>query len=602
MSFFDELKRRNVVRVGIAYVVIGWLLAQVADLAFDAFDAPDWVLKSVLIILLLGLPLALFFAWVFEITPEGVKREKDVDRSRSITSQTGRKLDRIIIGVLVVAVGLLLVDKFYLDESSSTSGEIVATQRQSIAVLPFVNMSDDPDHFSDGLTEELMNLLAKNPDLKVAGRTSSFAFKGETPDFAEIGQALNVEHVLEGSVRRSGDTLRVTAQLIMVEDGYHLWSDTYDREMADIFDIQDDVASSITEELRLRLSPKSDRPTNNAEAYALYVAALALQTYKSPDDLGFAQRLLDQAIKIDPNFAKAYELKSNFHWLESGWTVDGPASQKLAYATAVKALELDPTLIAARSYAETSRPDWRWVFEFDALEELLRIEPDDFNTLDVLTWDMIIAGYFTEAAELAQRMIELEPLAPLGYWRAAEALFAAGRREEAHLVLSRAIEFDEPTAMWMLGTDSLIHGDVESAISQYEKSSQALGFSHDEIRPFIENVRHPETGNAFLDDWVADQLDAVSNLHERRLIYHWYIAFGHLDDYWQSIEALGNDEFLGWDNADTLDQSGMVYRATGFAQHPKYLPRAEATSLVELWDYRGAPDHCSKESGERVCE
>ncbi|MDX1403929.1 MAG: hypothetical protein R3192_05305, partial [Woeseiaceae bacterium] len=239
MTFFAELKRRNVFRVGIAYVIVGWLLAQVAELAFDAYGAPEWVLKSVLFILLLGLPLALFFAWVFELTPEGIKLEKHVDRSQSITPQTGRKLDFIIIGVLVVAVGFLLVDKFLLSESPVASDEIMAMESQSIAVLPFVNMSDDDDYFADGLSEELLNLLAKIPDLKVAGRTSSFAFKGRNEDLREIGEALDVSKVLEGSVRRSGNRLRVTAQLVNVEDGYHLWSETYDRQMADIFDIQD---------------------------------------------------------------------------------------------------------------------------------------------------------------------------------------------------------------------------------------------------------------------------------------------------------------------------------------------------------------------------
>ena len=187
MSFFVELKRRNVVRVGLAYVVIGWLLAQIAELAFDVISAPDWVLKSILVVLLLGLPLALFFAWAFEITPEGLMLEKHVDRSQSITGQTGRKLDFIIIGVLVGAVGLLLVDKLYLSESSADFDEIVATGSQSIAVLPFVNISDDKDHFADGLSEELLNLLAKIPNLKVAARTSSFAFKGRNEDMRAVG-------------------------------------------------------------------------------------------------------------------------------------------------------------------------------------------------------------------------------------------------------------------------------------------------------------------------------------------------------------------------------------------------------------------------------
>ncbi|RLA25276.1 MAG: adenylyl cyclase, partial [Gammaproteobacteria bacterium] len=366
MSFFDELKRRNVVRVGVAYAVIGWVLAQIAEFAFENFGAPDWALKSFVVLLLLGLPLALFFAWAFEMTPEGIKREKNVDRSQSITTQTGRKLNFIIIGVMAVGIMVLLADKFLPDPESrqasvdeaesaepavliSTDTEDITTD-QSIAVLPFVNMSNDDDHFADGLSEELLNLLAKIPDLKVAGRTSSFAFKGRNEDFQTIGDALKVAHVLEGSVRRSGDTLRVTAQLIKVDDGYHVWSETYDRKLEDVFAIQDDVAGAITSELKLRLAPTADRLTSNAEAYALYLQALALSSAAEVSEaLEQAQVLLDGAIALDKNFAKAYELKASFYWMASAWTIDAPAGQLLTYEAAVRALALDPSLPGARS-------------------------------------------------------------------------------------------------------------------------------------------------------------------------------------------------------------------------------------------------------------
>ena len=259
MSFFDELKRRNVIRVGVAYAAIAWLLAQVADLALDAFAAPDWALRALLIAMLVGFPITLVIAWVYELTPEGVRVDEDGVSDRMPGAE--RRLDRIIIGVLAVATTFLLVDKFYLDGIDAS----VSPERQSIAVLPFVNMSDDSDHFADGLSEELLNLLTKNEDLSVAGRTSSFSFKGHTGDFKAIGDALDVDHVLEGSVRRSGDTLRVTAQLIKVEDGFHAWSETFDRQMTDVFQIQDDVAGAISQELRLRLVPESKRVTDDIE-------------------------------------------------------------------------------------------------------------------------------------------------------------------------------------------------------------------------------------------------------------------------------------------------------------------------------------------------
>jgi TolB-like protein len=237
MSLFAELQRRNVVRVAIAYAVVAWLLAQVADIAFDNFGAPDWVPKSVLFVLILGFPLAVFFAWAFELTPEGVKREKDVDRSQSITNVTGRKLNRLIIAVLVLAVGFLLVDKFVLQPvpEEVIADAPVADVDKSVAVLPFVAMSSGPDDefFADGLTEEILNSLAQLPDLLVTARTSAFAFKGIDVSIPEIAAQLGVANVVEGSVRRSGDRLRVTAQLIRAEDGFHLWSETYERSTAD---------------------------------------------------------------------------------------------------------------------------------------------------------------------------------------------------------------------------------------------------------------------------------------------------------------------------------------------------------------------------------
>jgi TolB-like protein len=219
-----ELSRRNVFRVGIAYVVVCWLIAQVAELALASFDAPGWVIKTILLVLVLGFPLALFFAWAYELTPEGLKKEKEVDRSRSITAKTGRKLDFVIIGMLTVGLLFVVIDNYFLDESAPAQEDGVAALR-SIAVLPFVNMSNDPDqeYFSDGISEELLNLLAKIPAFRVAGRTSSFAFKGRSEDMRLIGESLGVQTILEGSVRKSGDRVRITAQLVKTDDGFHLW-------------------------------------------------------------------------------------------------------------------------------------------------------------------------------------------------------------------------------------------------------------------------------------------------------------------------------------------------------------------------------------------
>ena len=243
MSIFAELKRRNVIRVAVAYTVIGWVLAQVAEFAFENFGAPDWVLKSVVVVLLLGMPLALIFAWAYEMTPEGIKREKEVDRSQSITRQTGHKLDRVIIAVLLVALAWFAWDKFTtrMDSAPMTAStgdaasEAVASNK-SVAVLPFVAMSSGPDdeYFADGLTEEILNSLAQLPELLVTARTSAFSFKGQDIPIQQIAEVLGVRHVVEGSVRRSGERLRVTAQLIRANDGFHLWSETFDSTSEDM--------------------------------------------------------------------------------------------------------------------------------------------------------------------------------------------------------------------------------------------------------------------------------------------------------------------------------------------------------------------------------
>jgi len=343
MSFFAELNRRNVVRVGIAYLVIGWVLAQVAEFAFENFGAPEWVLKTFVAALLLGLPIAVLFAWAYEMTPEGIKREKDVDRSQSITGVTGRKLDRVIIGLLVVAVGYFLWERQAGVQPIDTSGvEALATQevdlnpevdagpkQRSIAVLPFVNMSSDQEQewFSDGLTEEILNALARTPDLLVAARTSSFKFKGSNEDIPTIAKALGVAHILEGSVRSGGDQLRVTAQLIRASDGFHLWSQTYDRNPEDVIAIQEDIAIEIATALETAMDPEElarmvSSGTSSVPAYNAYLEGLAIDssTISTGDTYSFlrARDAYNRAVELDPEYSSAYWKLAAFWSIQLG--------------------------------------------------------------------------------------------------------------------------------------------------------------------------------------------------------------------------------------------------------------------------------------------
>jgi TolB-like protein/Tfp pilus assembly protein PilF len=327
MSFIEELKRRNVVRVGIAYVVGAWLLVQGADLIFDLIGADDWVLRALASVLALGFIPAVLFAWAFEITPEGIKKEKDVDRTKSITTHTAKKLDIATMILLMAAIGLLALDRFTTPNAvnpaqagiqptsdSKNTGSAADTAIRSIAVLPFVDMSPakDNEYFTDGLTEELLNILAQIKSLQVAGRTSSFAFKGKTEDLREIGEKLNVNTLLEGSVRKDDKSqkIRVTVQLINVEDGYHIWSDTYDRDLEDIFAIQEDIATQVADALKVNLlgeeaAPIATHDRTDLNAYDLYLQGLQKLNTFSFESLPQARSLFEEALLLDPDYQPA---------------------------------------------------------------------------------------------------------------------------------------------------------------------------------------------------------------------------------------------------------------------------------------------------------
>ncbi len=269
MGLISELRRRNVIRMAVLYAIAAWLIMQVAEVIMDLANLPDWIGTTTLWLLAVGFPIALIFSWFYEITPEGLSLEKDVDRAESITHVTGRRLDFIVISLLCAAVILFAYDKWWMQ----------GPPEKSIAVLPFENMSGDPgqEYFSDGLAEELLNLLARIPELRVTSRSSAFFYKGKKFKIADVGRELNVGHILEGSVRRSGDTVRITAQLIDVTTDAHLWSQTWDRTFDDIFIIQDEIAEAVVDALKISLLGDTPRALETTpEAYALYLQGRSL--------------------------------------------------------------------------------------------------------------------------------------------------------------------------------------------------------------------------------------------------------------------------------------------------------------------------------------
>lgn len=335
---FQELKRRNVFRVATAYAIAGWLIIQVVATTAPQLGFPEWVPPFITVLVLVGFPLALIFAWAFELTPEGIKKSKEVDITESVTSRTGKKLNGIIITVLSMAVIFLLVERVFFAEAAFIENQTgLNIETASIAVLPFVNMSGDADneYFSDGLSEELLNGLAKLEDMQVAGRTSSFQFKGTNPDLRDVGAQLGVKHILEGSVRKSGNRVRITAQLIQADNGFHLWSETYDRELtaSDIFDIQEEITRMVVQELKVKLLPQeevqiAERPTQDIEAYNAFLEATQLEITRAPNDIAKAIEKYQEAIRIDPTFALAYARLAFAYGLDFGYGYDSSGEKR----------------------------------------------------------------------------------------------------------------------------------------------------------------------------------------------------------------------------------------------------------------------------------
>jgi TolB-like protein len=529
VSFFAELKRRNVIKVAAAYIIIGWLIMQAGDTLAPALLLPEWINSALAFFLILGFPLALFFAWAFEMTPDGIKKEKDVDRSQSITSTTGQKLNHTIIGLLVVTLSYFVYDKFVAqpqisENTPAVTAEIAVMPEndfQTIAVLPFVNMSEDSsnEYFSDGLTEELLNILAKIKELRVAGRTSSFAFKGQHDDLRVIGEKLNVKTILEGSVRKDDkrNRVRITAQLINVEDGYHLWSETYDRELDDIFAIQDEIARKVAQALRITLLGEDEArleqvASTEVSAYDIYLKALQSLNDNSYESLSNAVNLFQQVLSLDPTFTPAKIGLIN-SWLDMAKTGSITRQESLsrglplletvlteqpdnsiariqlarfralqdddeaAESAFISALESDPR--NARGLQEFGR------FLFNnaqvdrgmaLIDAALEIEPYAVQVL----WEHCQTNAFRQNIEIAinscARIKEIAPESPLGWYGEALAYLHTGNLARAVKGFSDAIERD-PDDYEMLAAMSsfwVLLGDTEQA-DRWQQRAEAIG-------------------------------------------------------------------------------------------------------------------------------
>ena len=520
-ELLNELKRRNVVRVGIAYVLIAWVIAQVAELALDSFEAPGWVIKAVLLLLALGLPIALFFAWAFEVTPEGIKREKDVDRSQSITPQTGRKLNRLIIGVLVIAVGVLLADKFLLrspDPAPTQAPVVEVADTNSVAVLPFVDMSPakDQEYFTDGLTENLLHALAQIQELKVAGRTSSFAFKGKNTDLREIGEQLNVSNILEGSVQKAGDRVRITTQLINAEDGYHLWSETFDRDLNDIFVVQDEIAAAVARALRKSLlgeATHSTATTEDFEAYNAYLLGLSYFNKRTTEDWDRAIEQFQLAVEKDPNMALGWAGLSQAYSVKTAFGSGFAEGFARARAAAEKALELDPNLADAHlalSEVQTTF-DWDWDGAAASLQRASELRPGDPDIIAKTSRLKRIRGEELDAFEDIEEALSHDPLNFDLKRTRIGMLGQLGRWDEAlsEAILLARTSPESGGVNYALARTHYRRGELELSLAAAEKEVfDFLRLEHEAI--LYNQLDDQETARQKLDELVAAYGDDVS--------------------------------------------------------------------------------------------
>ncbi|MGB5346571.1 MAG: tetratricopeptide repeat protein [Woeseia sp.] len=496
MSLMAELKRRNVLRVAFAYLAGAWLLIQIVETLFPVFGLSDGAIRAFVIIVAIGFVPVLVLAWVFELTPEGLMRESEIDRDQSISAATGKKFDRVIVAALALALTYFAVDKFVISaqreaqlvESATQVGLEQAREEQgapdaaalyeSIAVLPFLNLSNDKEneYFSDGLTETLLHMLSQLPDLRVSARTSSFVFKGQQVDVRDVALALGVAHILEGSVQKSGSRIRVNATLIRAADGFNLWSNKYDRTLDDIFAIQDEIALRISSNLNSTLSDGNkarlaERYTSSPAAYELYLKGRYLWNQRTNQGYRKAVELFQQAIDLDPNFARAYAgLADAQAFLEVPGVA--PARQyEIALGVLRKALEIDDSLGEAHASMGLLLQNKDWDFAGAAKEYQRAIDqmPSYASAYHWYGELLVQLRQFDEAFELYRQAAVLDPLSPAISSDAGLAWYLARDYERAIAELRKSIDAD-PT---FSRTHTYLAG-VHAELGQYAESIAAL--------------------------------------------------------------------------------------------------------------------------------
>jgi len=574
MSLIAELKRRNVFRVGVAYAIVAWLLVEVASVVLPTFEAPEWVMQVFTFLVILGFPLALIFAWAFELTPQGLKRTEDVPSAESTTHLTGRKV-----------------------QAAASGPDAEVSSIRSLAVLPFVNMSGDPDqeYFSDGITEELLNTLTAIEELRVVGRTSSFSFKGKDIDLRTIGESLGVTNILEGSVRQSGGRLRITAQLINVADGFHLWSNSYERELADIFEIQEEIAGEIASALQVELGFQvaqsvARRTTDNLDAYTWVLRGLDLFPRGDVTNLKKARAAFKKAIELDPEYVPAY---LGYAGASSGFVAWGlgPADDLLddAERRLREAQVIDPGSSRVHVGLGNVRANKRdWVGAEQEFKKALDLDPDNYRAQSAWAYPLLVMlGRPQEAVQLYEQLRWREPLDLALAANYAMALAQTGRVEEAEKELQRIIEID-PTYSgghsYLAFLNAYFRNQLALAIRSYVKAFELD--SQSVVIPV-------ETAFLLLDLGDVASAERWVELAERNS------GGGYLGDYARFWLALyrGDEvsaEAISRELAETAQRISTGYQHTGFLAWLRQLHGADPQLVTQAY-MRLAPELLQEE-------
>jgi TolB-like protein/Tfp pilus assembly protein PilF len=606
LSFFNELKRRNVFRVGIAYCVAAWLLLQVIDFSLDVMDAPNWIVQVLVLLAAVGLPAALIFAWVFEMTPEGLKRESEIQRDASMTPGTAKKLDKLIIVLLITLIVIVIADRFVPETgtegepvTANTSLESAAVEETapampSVAVLPFANMSSDPDneYFSEGISEELLNLLVQVDGLRVPSRTSSFAFKGMNMDIKEIARQLAVEHVLEGSVRKSGNQVRITAQLIDVSTDTHLWSNTYDRELENIFKIQDEISREIIRELKIALdtsglvSRDESRPTNNMQAYQDYLRGRHLFIQRGRPSLKASLEAMHSAVALDPAFTEAWAAMSLTAATLSGWDMANiDTTNQIALNAGNHALQLDENSATAMAGLGLLNYNMgKWARSLELLKRASELSKDSTPTY---FYGLVLqsCGYVAEAHQVLLQAEMLDPIYPQLQYALGENAMVRGDLASARFHFQRVIDGGNANGVGGMYQLELDTGNLENAIGYLQdwfalgEAGLTSGFARSSLDAISAAIKDPSL--------LANGIEAAIEEEDIVTLNH----FGAIPVIMDSLnQSLANGDMLKL----SIDLGNYLWSPTfsDLRQLPEYKQFMRDVGLVELWKVRGWPEIC----------